>query len=437
MTSWRLAFRNIWRNERRSLVTVLAIALSCSGLMLFGGYVSWAHLASEVHTVWLSGHVQLFKDGYLEKGSGNPAAYAMANYDELRDLLAQDSVLGPRLELVTGQLLVNGMVNNSSQQTSSTFIGYGCFADAVECITRWNPYGLVEARDLPVNKGLWGSLPDLDDADADGVTIGNGLAAVLELSAEDFAKKDRPTLELLTLPAGAGLPNMVSASVRQKSMRALEHLDDHLVIMPIKMASDLMFPGEPLHVTSIQLLLKHTEDTPLVQQRIAELNAQHHLGIEQRTCAELNPNHARSLGMLDMFFVFAFCIVAVVLVFMIYNTMMMGIVERTREIGALRAMGLTRGEVIAMFLREGVMLGIVGSSFGVVLGLFIAWCINRATITYVPPYINVQAKLEIFCTRPPAIIISSFCICLLVALVGALFPARQASRMEIAEALRH
>lgn len=436
MNTWELALRNVWRNTRRTTATSMAIALSCAGLMLFGGYISWAHLASEVHTVILSGHLQVFKQGYLEKGSGNPAAYALPNYDELHDLFVNDEVLKPMVDLVTGQLIVQGIVNNSARQTSGTFIGYGCVPGHVERIIDWNPYNIVEARYLPVNRHLFGDGADIDANDADGVTIGEGLARVLEVSPEDLKARERPSLELMSLPTSGGLPNMLSASVRQTTIRAMEQLDSRLVIMPIKLASELMFPGEPLHVTSVQFLLKRTAYLPAVQKRVAELNEKHHLGIEQRTCTELNPNHVRSLEMLDMFFIFAFCIVAVVLVFTIYNTMMMGIVERTREIGAIRAMGVTRSGIIQMFVQEGIVLGIVGGAAGVVIGLFAAWCINHSMILYTPPYFNVQAKLEVFCTQPPWIIILSFVSCFVIALLGAFFPARRASRMEIAEALR-
>ncbi|MBL9132422.1 MAG: hypothetical protein JNG86_14550, partial [Verrucomicrobiaceae bacterium] len=144
MSTWSLAIRNVWRNTRRTIVTIMAVALSCAGLMLFGGYVSWAHIAGEVHTVMLSGHLQLFKKGFAEKGSGNPAAYALSNYEELRTLLVSDPVLSPMVELVTGQLVVQGMVSHAATQTSATFAGIGARAGDIERIIRWNPYGLTE-----------------------------------------------------------------------------------------------------------------------------------------------------------------------------------------------------------------------------------------------------------------------------------------------------
>ncbi|MBP6782291.1 MAG: ABC transporter permease [Verrucomicrobiales bacterium] len=436
MNSWSLALRNVWRNKRRTVVTLMAISLSCAGLMLLGGYVRWAHLASEVHAVVLSGHLQIFKQGYLEKGSGNPAAYAMANYDELHDILARDPLLAPMLDLVTGRLMVQGIASCAAKQTSATFSGIGAFPGDIERLIRWNPYGLTEPRELSVNRHLFAAGPELDALDPDGITIGGGLARILEVTPDEVSGKERPSLELMSLPPSGGLPNMLSGTVRQISLRAMEDVDNHLVVMSLKLANELMFPGEPFHVTSVQLLLRRTADLPAAQQRIDELNRQENLGIEQRSCWELNPNHQRSLDMMDMFFSFAFCIVAVVLVFTIYNTMMMGIVERTCEVGEIRAMGVTRNGIVAMFMQEGMVLGLTGGAAGVALGLVVAECINRSMILYTPPYVNVQAKLDVL-VRSPFIILASFFSCFIIALIAAFFPARRASRVEIAEALRH
>jgi putative ABC transport system permease protein len=214
-------------------------------------------------------------------------------------------------------------------------------------------------------------------------------------------------------------------------------LDNRLVIMPIEKANDLLFPGEPLHVTSCLLVLRNTADLALVQKRVMQLAAENNLPLEARTCWELNPHHVRSIHLMDMCFVFTFCIIAVVLVFTIYNTVMMSIVERTREIGALRAIGFARGAVIKMYTQEGFILGVMGGLAGLALGFFAAWLINRANILYMPPQVNLYAKIQVMPAHRPLLTGASFVACLFVALVAAFFPARRASRMEIAEALRH
>jgi putative ABC transport system permease protein len=122
-----LALRNIGRNRRRSTVTMLAVALSCGGLALFGGYVSWTFRAVEMQTVGSYGHIQVYKKGYYENGSGDPAGYALGNYEEIKRLMQEDPVLGPKLQLVTGQIIFNGLVTSARTRASSTFIGLGVF----------------------------------------------------------------------------------------------------------------------------------------------------------------------------------------------------------------------------------------------------------------------------------------------------------------------
>ena len=176
-----LAIRNVFRNKRRSVVTVLAIALSCAGLVLFGGYVAWAHLASETHMVNMTGHLQLFRQGYRTKGGGNPAACAITNFDEVKSMLLRDEVIGPRLDMVTGQLLVQGMVNCGDRQTSTTFLGIGAVPEDFERLSLWNPHGLSDSRELAANAELYATGPELDAADPEGITLGVGLGRILEI----------------------------------------------------------------------------------------------------------------------------------------------------------------------------------------------------------------------------------------------------------------
>ena len=105
MHALALAFRNLLRNKGRTLATVSAIMISCAGLLLFSGYVTWAHWGGESHTVTQVGHLQIFRKGFYERGAGNPSAFTIDGYEQLKQMLWDDPVLKPRLQLVTGQLL--------------------------------------------------------------------------------------------------------------------------------------------------------------------------------------------------------------------------------------------------------------------------------------------------------------------------------------------
>ena len=437
MMFWELALRNVLRNKRRSVATVLAIGLSCAGLVLFGGYVAWAHLASETHATSMTGHVQLFKEGYRVKGAGNPAAYAIDDYDAIKRQILGDEVIGPLLEMVTGHLLVQGMISSADRQTSTAFIGIGAVPEDLDRLARWNPYGLADVRKIAANAALFSPGPELVPDDSEGVTLGVGLARILDIRMPIPGGKDgAPTVELISQPPSGGMANMVSGTVRKLSTRAIDELDNRLVFMPLPMASSLLFPGEKPRVTAIILLLKDAGSLPLVERRLAELSRQGKLGLEWRNYWELTPNNARSVRMMDMFFLFAFCIISVVLVFTIYNTMMMSVMERVREIGTVRAIGFTRKDIIRLFTIEGLLLGIAGSILGLILAVVVAWIINCAEILYILPMVTMYAKLEVLVASSPGIMAASFFSCLLVALVGAFYPARRAGRMVIADALR-
>ena len=74
---WKIAFRNILRNRRRSVMTGSAIAVGALALLLFGGFISYIFTGLETGLVQRIGHLTVFRSGYFEFGAGNPAAYGI------------------------------------------------------------------------------------------------------------------------------------------------------------------------------------------------------------------------------------------------------------------------------------------------------------------------------------------------------------------------
>ena len=286
----KLAYRNVFRNTRRSLVTIIAIMLSCAGLILFAGYVAWAFRSAEAQAVVIFSHLQLAKPGFYEKGAGNPTAYAISSFSQIKQMLQDDAVIGPKLQLVSAQTVFKGIVSYSAARTSSTFVGLGVFPEDDWALLHWNPYKLTSPLDLPANKALYGSAAELSSEDPEGATIGIGLSQVLQISSdakpqekrvsassplstppqidpdlaalsrevaqEPSTQSLRPTIELLCAPPGGGMPNAMTMSVRKIFNRPTKELDNQSVKLDIRRASELLFPGEELKVTSILVLLK-------------------------------------------------------------------------------------------------------------------------------------------------------------------------------------
>jgi putative ABC transport system permease protein len=110
------------------------------------------------------------------------------------------------------------------------------------------------------------------------------------------------------------------------------------------------------------------------------------------------------------------------------NTLAIGVLERTREIGMLRAVGSTRQQVRRMVLAEALLLAAFGTAFGLLAGLYLGYLMIGAMefggfqVDYYFPWVGLLAAIAIG---------------LLFGALAAIIPARQAARMEIVQALRY
>lgn len=109
--------------------------------------------------------------------------------------------------------------------------------------------------------------------------------------------------------------------------------------------------------------------------------------------------------------------------------------ERTREIGTLRALGLKRRGIIGLFAIESMLLGFFGSLLGVMLTLSVWWGIKVMEPTWIPPQITSRIPLEIYLV--PYYMLYSTLLLVALSLIAACLPARKAARMEIVSALGH
>ena len=116
---------------------------------------------------------------------------------------------------------------------------------------------------------------------------------------------------------------------------------------------------------------------------------------EIKTWNELSLFYSKVRGMFGMIFLFIFCIVLVIVVMSTVNTMGMAVLERTREIGTLRALGLKKRGVSLLFALEGGLLGLIGSFVGVVLHVVVWAVIRRFPPTYTPPGISTPVPLTV------------------------------------------
>ncbi len=128
-------------------------------------------------------------------------------------------------------------------------------------------------------------------------------------------------------------------------------------------------------------------------------------------------------------------LIVVVAAFNIVSTLVMVVVDRTREIGILKSMGMTNGQVLRVFMLQGLWIGVIGTTLGTLLGLTVSWVLDTFEIFEIPPDIYFVDKLPVALNPLDVILIVGASI--VVAFAATVYPSFQASRLEPVEAIRH
>jgi putative ABC transport system permease protein len=394
-------------------MTVLAIALGYAAINLFQGYVHSTYEGLEggaIHGEGL-GHLTIFKKGYLEQGKLHPEKFQFSKneVERISAIVRKDQ----DVKLITPRLSVAGILSNG--RNSTIFISQGLVPDDDKEIR----------GDLSKYTTFRGAY--LDDRERSGVVIGSELAAMLDLTVGSDAVILSNTYE--------GMANALDAKIVGIYNTGNTATNDKMLLMTFRHAQDLMdFAG----AERLVVLLKdggsgHALEA--VRDRIGRDLAAAGIEVEMRSWNELSVFYRQVKNLFDMIFLFIFLIVLVIVVMSVVNTMSMSVVERTREIGTLRALGLKRRGVKSLFATEGALLGLLGSAAGLLLFFAVYVAITAAHPSYVPPGSSNPVPLRVDLVWS-SLLRSVFSLSVL-ALIAAYLPARRSAKMTIVDALGH
>jgi putative ABC transport system permease protein len=463
----KIAFRNLLRNVRRSTMTGSAVAAGALAMLLFGGFVSYIFAGLETNNVQRIGHLTVFRDGYFLLGSGNPAAYGIDQYQDVMKLIEHDPVVGPMIGVITPTQSLVGIAGNFSGdvEASKTFLGVGLIPSDRERMRQWDEFGA--GRPYTADSRLSDSDPSLG-------LIGAGLARVLglcvplglpncpplpapegsgnrldapvkqdiadlalhDLGARDADRSRRPRIDLLAATAG-GAPNVVNLTVSGSEPQGVKELDDNYIAMHLSLAQQLVYGRGEHKVTAIVLQLRRSEDLSAARDRLTALFNQNRLNLDVRDFGELTPFYGQVVQMFSSIFLFIALVMGVIVLFAVVNTMTMNVMERTNEIGTIRAMGVRRSGIRAQFIVEGALIGAIGATIGASLAYLIAGLINHAGLTWIPPGNANAVPLRLDVAGRPLLVIGASIGLALVATLAALLPSNRAARLPVVDALRH
>ncbi|MHB8763166.1 MAG: ABC transporter permease [Deferrisomatales bacterium] len=410
MTLLRIAFRNVAKNHRRSLIAALAIAFGYMAVCTFKGYThdSYEQISTGAIFVESPGHLVVFKEGFLEEGRLDPEKYLFSGAELER--LTRAVRADPDVVWVAPKLALSGLVTNGT--ASAVF--------------------LADAMDPADERALWSHYrgpPDferqlLPDTPPYAAFVAPKLARLLRLAAGSDAVAMATTQ--------GGQMNAVDLQMAGEVSTLSDALDDKYLKLPLALARDLYdFDG----ADRLCVLLRGAGAVPAARVRLARALAAEGFRAELKSWDELSVYYQKVKGYLDVVFLFLFTIVLIIVVMGTFNTMSMAVYERTREVGTLRALGLKQRQVVALFAWEGAILGVLGSAAGAVLTVAGHLVLRWVHLTYNPP--GIAKDVAIAVDLVPRVFGMGLVFFVALAIGSAALPALRASRHTIVDALGH
>lgn len=400
---WTIAYRDLGRNRRRTGLSLLAVALGLALLIMLNGLIAGVMADAIQNAIRLrTGHVQLRAESYEE------GTLSLASKNLLQDVerLAARAAALPGVTAATPVLWANAVLNTADESVGLQLIGIEPGSAFQEPIRQAIVAGEFLAED-----------------DRDGVLVGQRLADELGLGVGQ-------KLNLAIVDAD-GQASEGPFTIRGLLATAVPSYDESAVMMSLSRAQ--AFTGVRDRASAIVMLLDDQEEAPRVA---AALGGP---GLRALTYADLNAVALQAVQTSLFFYKIIDAIVMFVVAVIIANTLLMAVFERIREIGILAALGLRRRQILLMFLLEAAILGLAGVALGFVLGLGLVAYLVAVGIPIGDMGVTTGNAMAIGSTMHGRFEWVTFAWLawwtLVVILLGSLYPAWFAARLEPAEAL--
>jgi putative ABC transport system permease protein len=404
-TLLKIAWRNVWRQRRRTFLIAGAMGFIMSMLVLFDGVIVGFEQSIYGNAIQLlGGNIQVHAPGYGAK-TGQKPLLPLANPDGI----VQAAEANPNTVIAAKRIATGGMVTNREGAFSVSIIG-------VETDK--------ESRISPVAENISAGRY-LNPDDGDLIVIGQGLATAMDITVGDR----------ITMAGGA-----LHDQTRQRTMTVVGIFDvgvpsveKDTIYISLTEAQRLF--GLDGQVTEVVVSLNQIgQEPPVVAQIDREMP-----GYEVETWVNSMPELKQTMDMkTSVMSIFGVIMLAVAAIG-ILNLLMMAVFERTREIGVIGALGLKPREITLLFLLEGILIGVMGAVLGTILGLAFTGVLGVVGIDYsqfadLTEYTALITG-KIYPEFVPLKVLNHAITLAVIAALAALYPARQASRREPAEAL--
>lgn len=409
----KIAFRNLRRYQRRTILTSLLITVGVVSVLVFTSLSgSFKGMMIGQITDSMLGHIQVHRKGFVASIDNLPLNLTMPPKDAA--LVASVLNENPGVESFSPRIKFGAMFSNFEETTNIRL-------NAVDPEKELATVPLLEGRFLKGEKGAEAMGPGkivIPELLAKGMKIKPGDQVVIVATNRDGSVNGVPLvvggiLESATGPGGRdGYVNIADA----KNL--------------------LRMTGDEVSEFAVRLTdFRYLESvkTEVESALAGELNQKGMPRFEVHTWEKLSP-FVNIAKMIDMMTLSVRILLVFIALISVMNVMIMAVYERIREIGAISAMGTLPGRIRALYVTEGFLLGVIGTVIGTLVSVLTVVILNLWPISFNfgrSTGLILKPSLEV------GDVLFTIIVVLLVAVVASLQPAVKASRMEPIEALRH
>lgn len=402
----KLGSKNIFRNTRRTILTISAVFFATLLIVVFKSYINGLFDNAFKNAIMVeTGDVKISNKKYLEKEKLMPVEYYVDNASKHIDKFEDFE----NVDFVTPRIKIPVMISRDNKNYNALVLGI-------------NPEKEKRFNTLHKNivKGSYLS------ANTDNMIVGDKLAEELNIKIGD-----KITLLSKTVYNSISIESFKVSGIFSYGITGL---DSKVLFVPIEAARELtkMYKG----ATELFVMLKDREKDLLVEEKLNQSLPEEYVAKSWKKQGNFYNMGKMANTIYNVIFFFFLVLAA----FVIINTMMISVYEREREIGALTALGMAKKEVLSLFIVEAGILSLIGSFLGSTCGGVIAFILSKVGINLYQLGGGVTSQFnisDVIYLRPSIeIILFSFFFGSIVTIIFAIVPALRAVRVDPIKALR-
>ncbi len=396
----KFAFRNVFKNKKRTVLTASA--------------VFFAALIVSIAMGWINGMIDMMMANY-EKYQTGDFRIATENFLKREKFVPVDEIIADSRELMSKIRLIPDVSSAEERIKFGIMLANGdntVFAFGMGIDLKDSNLKLQE-------KIIEGTIEE------SGIYIGKNLAKKLGVKLGD-------NLLLATKTSEGGL-NGIKLPVKGIFKYNVITFDDQFFFISLLDARRLL--KIPAGTTELLIYTKNRVSADRIGK---EINGLLYQGLSAKNMREQLGNLYDTFEVMRWIYYFIYAIIVFLASFVVVNTMMMAVFERNREIGTLKAMGMTEGDIFMNFLLEGGIIGGLGSITGGALGYIFNFVFNKTGFNFDFAMQGLAVPME-YIIRPligPDVLIATILFGVLIPAAATIYPANRAKKLQPAEALR-